>query len=67
MAVNFKSLLKDKKTNGGWRRILMSQMTTGSVCRNHNPVLSSFMNHHQIFNKSNMTDVTSGVGAAYHS
>jgi hypothetical protein len=36
-----------------------------SVCRNHNPVLSSFMTYHQVCNKSNATDVICGAGTVY--
>ena len=36
-----------------------------SVCRNHNSVLSSFMIYHRVYNKSNMTDATSGTGTYY--
>ena len=38
-------------------RMFVSQMTTAkcSICHRHNPIFpSSFMTHHQIFNKSNM-------------
>ena len=38
-----------------------------SVCRNHNPVLSSFMTYHQVCNKSNTMGVTCGVGTAHSS
>ena len=38
-----------------------------TVCRNHNPVISSFMTYHLICNKSNTTGATSGTGTAYHS
>ena len=37
-----------------------------SVCCNHYPVLSSFMTYYRLFNKSNMTSVTSGAGSAYY-
>jgi hypothetical protein len=37
-------------------RVSVSQMTMDmSACRNHNPVLSSFMTYHQVSNKSNTT------------
>jgi hypothetical protein len=36
-----------------------------SVCRNHNPVLSSFMTFHRICNQRNTTDATYGSGTAY--
>jgi len=38
-----------------------------SVCRNHNPALSSFMTCYQRCDKSNSTDATSGAGIAYPS
>ena len=38
-----------------------------SVCRNHNPVLSSFMTYHRVCNKRNMTGATCGVGIIYPS
>ena len=38
-----------------------------SVCRIHNPVLSSFMTYHRICNKSNTTDATSGAGTVHSS
>ena len=38
-----------------------------SLCRNHNPVLSSFITDHQIFNKSDTTSATSGAGSVYPS
>jgi len=38
-----------------------------SVCRNHNSVLSSFMNYHRFCNKSNTTGATSGTATAYPS
>ena len=36
-------------------------------CRNHNPVLSSFMIYHRVCNKINTTRVTCGAGTAYPS
>jgi len=36
-----------------------------SVCRNHNPVLSSFMTYHPVCNKSNRTGATLGAGTAH--
>jgi len=38
-----------------------------SVYRNDNPILSSFMIYHRIYNKSNTTGVSSGAGPAFHS
>ena len=38
-----------------------------SVCRNHSPVLSSFMISHRVCNKSNSTGATCGAGTAYPS
>jgi len=38
-----------------------------SICRNHNPVLSSFMAYHRVYNKSNTMGPTSGAGTAYPS
>jgi hypothetical protein len=38
-----------------------------SICRNHNPVLSSFMTYHRVCNKSNTTGTTCGTGTAYPS
>ena len=35
-----------------------------SVCRNHNPVLYSFMAYHQICNNNKRTGVTCGAGTA---
>jgi hypothetical protein len=43
-----------------WQRIC-------SVCRNHHPVLSSFMTFHRFCNRSNTTVVTSGAGTTYFS
>jgi hypothetical protein len=37
----------------------------GSVCRNHNPVLSSFMTYHRVCKKNNTTGATCGAGTAY--
>ena len=47
----------------------MSQITTdiSSVCRNHNPFLSSFMTNDRVCNKSNTMGATSGAGNAYPS
>jgi len=45
---------------GKWPRIC-------SVCRNHNPVSSSFITFHRVCNVSNTTGATSGVGTAYPS
>ena len=42
-------------------------MTTGSVCRDHNRVFSSFMTYHRVCNESNSTNATRGAGSAYHS
>ena len=36
-----------------------------SVCRNHNPVLSSFMTYYRVCKKRNTTGVTCGAGTAY--
>ena len=36
-----------------------------SVCRNHDPVLSSFMTYHWVWYKSNTTGATRGTGTAY--
>ena len=38
-----------------------------SVCRNHNPVLSSYMTYHQDSNKSNMMGATCGARIYYPS
>jgi len=38
-----------------------------SFCRNHNPVLSSFMTYPRVYYKSNITGATSGAGIAYRS
>jgi hypothetical protein len=38
-----------------------------SDCRNHNPVLSSFMTYHRVCNKNNTTDPTWGAGTVYPS
>ena len=38
-----------------------------SVCRNHDPDVSSFMTYHRVYSNSNTTDVTSGAGTAYPS
>ena len=38
-----------------------------SVCRNHNPVISSYMTYHQGSNKSNMIGATCGARTAYPS
>ena len=38
-----------------------------SICRNHNPVLPSFITYHRCCNKSNRTGETSGAGTAYRS
>jgi len=38
-----------------------------SVCRHHNPVLSSFITYHRDCTKSNTTGTTCGAGAAYPS
>jgi len=32
-----------------------------SICRNHNPVLSSFMIYYRLFNRSNTTGATCGA------
>jgi hypothetical protein len=46
----------------------VSQMITiFSVCRNRNPVLSSFMTYHRVHSKSNSTDATYGAGTAHPS
>ena len=37
------------------------------ICRNHNPVYSTFMTYHRICNKSNTADTTCGTGTAYPS
>ena len=37
------------------------------ICRNHNPVISSFMSYYSICNKSNTTDASSGAGTAFPS
>ena len=36
-------------------------------CRNHNPLLSSFMTYHRVCNKSNTTGETCGAGTDYPS
>ena len=38
-----------------------------SFCRNHNPVLSSFMTYHRVCNNRNTTGATCGAGTAYPS
>jgi len=38
-----------------------------AVCRNHNPVVSSFMTYQWVCNKSNMTGATCGPGTAHPS
>jgi hypothetical protein len=38
-----------------------------SVCRNHDPDVSSFMTYHRVYSNSDTTDVTSGAGTAYPS
>jgi hypothetical protein len=38
-----------------------------SVCRNNQPVLSSFMTYHWVFNNSNTTGATNGTGTTYPS
>ena len=40
---------------------------TYSVCRNHNPIISSFMTYHRVCNKSNKTGATHWAGTAYPS
>jgi hypothetical protein len=40
---------------------------TCSVCRNHKPILSSFMTYHLVCKMSNTTDVTCGAGTSYTS
>jgi hypothetical protein len=40
---------------------------TCSVCRNHKPILSSFMTYHLVCTMSNTTDVTCGAGTSYTS
>ena len=40
---------------------------TYSVCRNHNPIISSFMTYHMVCNQSNKTAATNGAGTAYPS
>ena len=35
-----------------------------SLCRNHNPMFSSFLTYHWICNKNNMRGATSGTGTA---
>jgi len=39
----------------------------GSVCRNHNPVISSFTTYHLVFDKSNTMGASSGAWTAYPS
>ena len=36
-----------------------------SICRQHFPILSSFMTHHRICNQINTTSTTSGAGTTY--
>ena len=38
-----------------------------SVCRNHNPVLSSIITYHLVCNKNNTTGATTGKGTVYPS
>jgi hypothetical protein len=48
--------------------VSVSQMTQiCSVCRNYNPILSSFMVYHRDCNKSSTTHATYGAWAAYPS
>ena len=42
-------------------------MDRRSVCRNYNPVLSSFMTYHRVCNQSDMTGTACGAGSAYPS
>jgi hypothetical protein len=39
----------------------------GYVCRNHIPILSSFMTYHRVCNKSNTTGAMCDAGTAYPS
>jgi len=43
----------------------VSQMNKCSICRNHNPALSSFMTYHGVCNKNNTLGVTCGAGTAH--
>jgi hypothetical protein len=52
--------LSPHHTSHKWPRI-------GFVCRNHNPVHSSFMTYHKVCNKSSMTGATSREGTAHSS
>ena len=46
----------------------MSQMTNDIFCcRNYNPIISSFMTYHRVFNKSNTMGSTCEAGIAYPS
>jgi hypothetical protein len=46
--------------------IYVSQMSAGMLlCRNHYPVISSYMTYYRVCKKSNMTDVTGETGCAY--
>jgi hypothetical protein len=47
--------------------VSVSQSRTCSVCRNHKPILSSFMTYHLVCKMSNTTDVTCGAGTSYTS
>ena len=38
-----------------------------SVCRNHNPVLSSFVAYHRVYNRSKTTGATCEAGTSYPS
>jgi len=38
-----------------------------SVCRNHDPILSSFTTNHRIYSSSNKTGATCGTGTVYTS
>jgi len=41
------------------------EITDMFVCRNHDPVLSSFMTYHWVWYQSNTTGATRGTGTAY--
>ena len=43
-------------------RVSVSQMT---ICRNHNPILSSFVTCHRVCNKSNTAGATCRAGTTY--
>ena len=46
----------------------VSQITTiCSTCREHFPVISSFITYHRVCNQSNTTGATNGAGTAHHS